>query len=122
MLSSLKSATCLQYECMSKRTSVVVAQAKLASLVPHTRQSRTEGRELSRNPLRLIRRSDRVSPLSYEDFCALAVTYMAPLYNAARRLTKDAQAAEDLVQDTYVRALHAYRQLEHPSQCRAWLF
>ncbi len=100
----------------------MVAQLKLTSLLPHAGQGKAEGRALSRNPLRLIRSSDHLPPLSYEDFCALAVTYMAPLYNAARRLTRDIQDAEDLVQDTYLRALRAYRQLERPSQCRAWLF
>jgi len=60
--------------------------------------------------------------MSYQDFCALAVSYMAQLYNAARRMTVDPQEAEDLVQDTYQRAFQAYRQLKGPAQCRAWLY
>ena len=60
--------------------------------------------------------------MSYPDFCALAVSHMAQLYNAARRMTADPQEAEDLVQDTYQRAFQAYRQLKGPAQCRAWLY
>jgi RNA polymerase sigma-70 factor, ECF subfamily len=66
---------------------------------------------------------DRFSwPMRYQEFCALAVGYMAPLYNTARRITGDPHEAEDLVQDTYQRALQAYHQLKSPAQCRAWLY
>ncbi len=47
---------------------------------------------------------------------------MASLYNTARRITGDPHEAEDLVQDTYVRALQAYAQLQSPAHCRAWLY
>jgi RNA polymerase sigma-70 factor (ECF subfamily) len=60
--------------------------------------------------------------MRYQEFCALAVGYMAPLYNTARRITGDPHEAEDLVQDTYERALQAYHQLKSPAQCRAWLY
>jgi RNA polymerase sigma-70 factor (ECF subfamily) len=60
--------------------------------------------------------------MRYQEFCALAVGYMAPLYNTARRITGDPHEAEDLVQDTYQRALQAYQQLKSPAQCRAWLY
>src|SRR5262249_53930694 len=79
-------------------------------------------RELLPVFLRLMSSDGNPTPMSYQDFCALAVSYMAQLYNAARRMTADPQEAEDLVQDTYQRAFQAYRQLKGPAQCRAWLY
>lgn len=60
--------------------------------------------------------------VSYSGFTALAASFMAELYNAARRMTSDTQEAEDLVQDTYVRALRTWRQLNDAARCRAWLY
>jgi RNA polymerase sigma-70 factor, ECF subfamily len=58
----------------------------------------------------------------YQDFSALAASYLAQLYNTARRMTGDAHEAEDLVQETYERAFQAWRQLKDPAHCRAWLY
>lgn len=58
----------------------------------------------------------------YEEFTTLAASYLAELYNAARRMTGDGQEAEDLVQETYARALRTWRQLNDPARCRAWLY
>ena len=69
-----------------------------------------------------MNRNDNPRSVSYQDFCALAVSYMTQLYNAARRMTVDSQEAEDLVQDTYQRAFQAYHQLRGLGQCRAWLY
>jgi RNA polymerase sigma-70 factor, ECF subfamily len=46
------------------------------------------------------------------------------LYRTARRLTRDPADAEDLVQDTYVKAFQAFHQadLQSEAACRAWLF
>ena len=79
-------------------------------------------RELSPRFFRLLSRAKNPRPMRYEEFCALAVGYMTSLYNTARRITGDPHEAEDLVQDTYVRALQAYTQLKNPAQCRAWLY
>jgi len=43
------------------------------------------------------------------EFAGLAVSYQPALWRAARRLTRDRAAAEDLVQETYLRALRARR-------------
>lgn len=58
----------------------------------------------------------------HEEFTTLAASYLAELYNAARRMTGDGQEAEDLVQETYARALRTWRQLNDPARCRAWLY
>lgn len=60
--------------------------------------------------------------MRYQEFSALAVSYLAQLYNTARRLTGEAHEAEDLVQDTYQRAFQQWRQLRDPTHCRAWLY
>lgn len=46
------------------------------------------------------------------------------LYRTARRLTRDPADAEDLVQDTYVKAFQAFdhADLQSEDACRAWLF
>jgi RNA polymerase sigma-70 factor (ECF subfamily) len=51
-----------------------------------------------------------------------AVAYADGLYNFARHLTRDEAEAEDLVQETYARALAAVGQFEEGTELRAWLF
>jgi RNA polymerase sigma-70 factor (ECF subfamily) len=78
--------------------------------------------ELFPQAFRLSDNTTHPGPMRYQEFCALAVGYMTSLYNTARRITGDPHEAEDLVQDTYVRALQAHAQLKNPAQCRAWLY
>jgi RNA polymerase sigma-70 factor (ECF subfamily) len=55
-------------------------------------------------------------------FADMVATHLDPLYRTALRLTGRAQDAEDLVQETYLRAwrsLHTYRPGTNP---KAWLF
>ncbi|MFN8475599.1 MAG: sigma-70 family RNA polymerase sigma factor [Anaerolineae bacterium] len=51
----------------------------------------------------------------------IALPHIDALYRTARRLTGNAQSAEDLVQDTYLRAYDAFDRFDgrYP---RAWLF
>jgi RNA polymerase sigma-70 factor (ECF subfamily) len=51
-----------------------------------------------------------------------ATTQADALYNFARYLSHDAAEAQDLVQETYARALGAAAQFQAGSNLKAWLF
>jgi RNA polymerase sigma factor (sigma-70 family) len=51
-----------------------------------------------------------------------ALAHADALYSFARWLAHDSVEAEDLVQDTYARALGAAQQFEPGSNLKAWLF
>ena len=59
-----------------------------------------------------------------ERFAAHTEQFLPALYRTARRLTRDASDADDLVNDTYVKAFQAFDRAELRSEdaCRAWLF
>ena len=61
-------------------------------------------------------------PLTTGEFERLAVEQRDTLYRVARRLVRDSAAAEDLVQETYVRALRAKGDFQLQSWgIRPWL-
>ena len=51
-----------------------------------------------------------------------ALAALDSLYRTARRLSRDRADAEDLVQDTYLRAFRAADRFEPGTNLRAWLF
>ena len=51
-----------------------------------------------------------------------ALGHLDALYATARRLTRNAAEAEDLVQDTYVKAFRNRRRFQAGTNLRAWLF
>jgi RNA polymerase sigma-70 factor (ECF subfamily) len=55
-----------------------------------------------------------------EQFLQATLDHVDMLYNLARRLTSSRPEAEDLVQETYVRALRGWRR-RPPDQVRPWL-
>jgi RNA polymerase sigma-70 factor (ECF subfamily) len=76
---------------------------------------------------RRSKQSDPASPgagESSEDraFIDEALSYLDPLYGTALRLTRRPQDAEDLVQDTYLKAFRASTQFERGTNLKAWLF
>jgi RNA polymerase sigma-70 factor (ECF subfamily) len=58
----------------------------------------------------------------YEEFEAIAVPHMDALYNFALRMTSDPENANDLVQETFLRAFRFFDKFERGTNIKAWLF
>lgn len=56
------------------------------------------------------------------DFAVLALPLLQPLYNFARWLSRDTHEAEDLVQETFARALKGFAGFRPGTNFRAWMF
>jgi RNA polymerase sigma-70 factor (ECF subfamily) len=56
------------------------------------------------------------------DFTQAALSHIDSLYGTALRLTRRAADAEDLVQDTYLKAFRSAHQFEPGTNLKAWLF
>ena len=57
-----------------------------------------------------------------EAFTAEALSHLDSLYGTAMRLTRRAPDAEDLVQDTYMKAFRSASQFRPGTNLKAWLF
>jgi RNA polymerase sigma-70 factor, ECF subfamily len=57
-----------------------------------------------------------------QDFEALTLQYLDSLYHFAFLLTHERDSAEDLVQETYLRAYRFYDRYEYGTNYKAWLF
>lgn len=57
-----------------------------------------------------------------EAFASGALGYLEPLYATALRLTRNRSDAEDLVQDTYVKAFRFKDRFERGTNLKAWLY
>ncbi len=55
-------------------------------------------------------------------FADQAMEHMASLYTAALRMTRNAADAEDLVQETYLKAYRAFGSYEQGTNLKAWLY
>ena len=64
----------------------------------------------------------RQNDLTRGEFEELALQHLDPLYSAALRLTKNDRDAEDLVQDTFLRAYRFFDKFERGTNMKAWLF
>lgn len=64
----------------------------------------------------------RKSKRSRSEFEALTLEHMDALFGAALRLTRSAKDAEDLVQDTYLKAYRFFDSFEKGTNIKAWLF
>ena len=56
------------------------------------------------------------------EFAEQAMQYAPQLYSAALRMTRNGADAEDLVQDTYLRAYRGFATFSDGTNLRAWLF
>src|SRR5882672_11931605 len=64
-------------------------------------------------------REERVSATTFED---LAMPLFDQLFNFARWLTQDTVEAEDLVQETYTKALRGFSSFQAGTNFRAWMY
>jgi RNA polymerase sigma-70 factor (ECF subfamily) len=55
-------------------------------------------------------------------FAELAMPFMGALYAAAMRMTHNASDAEDLVQETFLRAFRGFGGFEEGTNLKAWLY
>jgi RNA polymerase sigma-70 factor, ECF subfamily len=55
-------------------------------------------------------------------FAAATLEFLDSLYGTAVRLTRNADRAQDLVQDTYLKAIRSERQFAPGSNLKAWLY
>jgi RNA polymerase sigma-70 factor (ECF subfamily) len=58
----------------------------------------------------------------FGSFEELAMPLFAKLYNFAHWLTQDRAAAEDLVQETYMKALRGFSSFQQGTNFRAWMY
>ena len=57
-----------------------------------------------------------------ETFAELAMPLMSSLYSAALRMTRNPSDAEDLVQETYLRAYRGFGGFQAGTNLKAWLY
>ena len=57
-----------------------------------------------------------------ERFEAVALLHMQELYRTAAAMLRDRNQAQDVVQETYLRAWNAFSSFTPGTNCRAWLF
>lgn len=57
-----------------------------------------------------------------KEFEEIALVHIDSLYRTALYMTKDEQEAEDLTQETYLKAYRFFANFEPRTNCKAWLF
>lgn len=57
-----------------------------------------------------------------DEFSATALDFLDSLYGAALRLTRNADRAQDLVQDTYLKAIRSRGRFTPGTNLKAWLY
>jgi RNA polymerase sigma-70 factor (ECF subfamily) len=68
------------------------------------------------------RRSDETVEARRARFERDALPFLDQLYAAAMRMTRNPSDAEDLVQETYVKAFAAFHQFQEGTNLKAWLY
>jgi RNA polymerase sigma-70 factor, ECF subfamily len=67
-------------------------------------------------------RRGREGDAEADDFTSEALGLLDSLYGTALRLTRDPASAEDLVQDTYLKAFRSRARFEPGTNLKAWIF
>jgi len=62
------------------------------------------------------------APERWAEFEEVALPHMDALFRTALRMTRNRENAEDLVQETFLRAYRSFDTFEKETNCRAWLF
>jgi RNA polymerase sigma-70 factor (ECF subfamily) len=65
---------------------------------------------------------DHAQSVGAVDFEVTTLPYLKSLFRLALHLTGDPATAEDMVQETYLRALQSFDSLRDPQRVRPWLF
>lgn len=65
---------------------------------------------------------DQKTKKLYEDFEREAIPHKDALFNFALKLTGGEDEADDLVQETYLKAFRFFDKFELGTNCKAWLF
>jgi RNA polymerase sigma-70 factor, ECF subfamily len=68
------------------------------------------------------RRLDIAASAEADTFTSEALALLDSLYGTALRLARNPDAAQDLVQDTYLKAFRARDRFAHGTNLKAWLF
>ncbi len=68
------------------------------------------------------RSREEAPPADDDEFSGAALALLDALYGTALRLTRDGDRAQDLVQDTYLKAFRARRRFVDGTDLKAWLF
>jgi RNA polymerase sigma-70 factor (ECF subfamily) len=66
--------------------------------------------------------ADQTKAAMRERFEREAMVHVDALYRTALRMTKDERDAEDLVQETMLKAYRFFDKFEEGTNCKAWLF
>ena len=66
--------------------------------------------------------SDKELKQRYAEFEKEAVPHLDAVYNFALRMTGDEDDADDLVQETFLKAFRFFDKFEKGTNCKAWLF
>jgi RNA polymerase sigma-70 factor (ECF subfamily) len=65
---------------------------------------------------------NNVDEKTREEFSKIALPYLDEMYAGAMRMTRNPQAAEDLVSDVFGKAWKSFHQFERGTNMRAWLY
>jgi RNA polymerase sigma-70 factor (ECF subfamily) len=68
------------------------------------------------------RRASTAGTDAGDGFATEALSFIDSLYGTALRLTRNGSDAEDLVQDTYLKAFRSAAQFQRGTNLKAWLF